>query len=99
MKDYTLHSVGHHIGLDTHDAVPYGDFGDENFDLLKEGDVITIEPGIYFREDDKTVPKELRGFGVRIEDDILITKKGNINLSESIPKEPDVIEKIMSDSD
>ena len=99
VKDYTLHSVGHHIGLDTHDAVPYGDFGDENFDLLKEGDVITIEPGIYFREDDKTVPKELRGFGVRIEDDILITKKGNINLSETIPKEPDEIEKIMSDSD
>lgn len=98
VKEYTLHSLGHHIGLDTHDAVPYGDFGDENFDLLKEGDVITIEPGVYFRENDTTVPKVLCGFGVRIEDNILIKKKGNENLSVAIPKEPDEIEKIMSGS-
>ena len=48
--------------------------------------VLTIEPGIYIDENDTTVPKKYRGIGIRIEDDILITKNGYKNLSKSIPK-------------
>lgn len=66
------HGVGHPLGLDTHDLGRQEDL------VLKPGMVITCEPGLYFRE---------KGIGVRIEDDILITDKGPVNLSEKIPKE------------
>lgn len=73
--DFYPHSVGHHLGLETHDpspAVP-----------LKEGMVVTIEPGIY-------IPDE--GVGIRIEDDIVVTKTGSRNLSSMIPKTIDEVE-------
>ena len=77
--DYFIHSIGHHIGLETHDVTP-----DEP---LKAGAVFTIEPGIY-------IPDE--AIGVRIEDDILVTKDGHKNLSTGIPKTTAAIEKIMA---
>ena len=55
--------------------------------------ILTVEPGIYIHPDDEFVPPEYRGIGVRIEDDILVTKDGNINLSAGIPRTPDAIEK------
>jgi len=70
-RKYYMHSVGHHLGMDTHDL------GARN-SVLKVGNVITIEPGIY-------IPEEK--IGVRIEDDILVTKTGYKNLSVNIPKE------------
>ncbi len=70
-RKYYMHSVGHHLGMDTHDI------GARN-SVLKMGTVITIEPGIY-------IPEEK--IGVRIEDDILVTKTGYKNLSKNIPKE------------
>jgi len=70
-RKYYMHSVGHHLGMDTHDL------GSRN-SVLKVGNVITIEPGIY-------IPEEK--IGVRIEDDILVTKTGYKNLSVNIPKE------------
>lgn len=76
MVKYYYHSVGHHLGLNTHDV---GERGSE----LKPGMVITCEPGIYIKEE---------GIGVRIEDDILITENGNENLSEDIIKEVEDIE-------
>lgn len=70
-KKYYMHSVGHHLGLDTHDLSLRNT-------VLEAGMVITVEPGIY-------IPEE--SIGVRIEDDILVTEKGNKVLSAAIPKE------------
>ncbi len=77
---YYPHGLGHHLGLDTHDV------SNMRKTVLKEGMVITIEPGVYIKEDN---------IGIRIEDDVLVTKKGRRNLSESIVKSIKDIEKIM----
>jgi Xaa-Pro aminopeptidase len=57
--------------------------------------VLTVEPGLYFQEDDLLVPEELRGIGIRIEDDIVVTADGCRNLSEALPRTPDAIEEWM----
>jgi Xaa-Pro aminopeptidase len=92
---WTLHSTSHMLGLDVHDcaaAAPetykYGD--------LAAGMVLTVEPGLYFQEDDLLVPAELRGIGIRIEDDILVTPEGSRNLSVSLPREPHAVEEWMA---
>ncbi len=79
VDSYYYHGVGHHLGLDVHDVVLPGQ-------PLEAGHVVTVEPGIY-------VAKE--GIGIRIEDDILVTEQGHINLSESIIKSVDDIETFM----
>ena len=58
--------------------------------------VLTVEPGLYFQEDDLLVPEELRGIGIRIEDDVLVTADGVRNLSEDLPRDPDEIEAWMA---
>ena len=63
--------------------------------ILAEGMVLTVEPGLYFQEDDLLVPEELRGIGIRIEDDILVTADGHDNLSASLPRTPDAVEEWM----
>ena len=60
--------------------------------VLEAGMVFTIEPGLYFQPDDETVPLKWRGIGVRIEDNILVTREGGLNLSAGIPRTPDAIE-------
>jgi Xaa-Pro aminopeptidase len=92
---WTLHATSHMLGLDVHDcaaaapeAYKYGD--------LAAGMVLTVEPGLYFQEDDLLVPEELRGTGIRIEDDIVVTDSGARNLSESLPREPDAVEEWMA---
>ena len=60
--------------------------------LFQPGMVLTVEPGIYIREDDSEVPERYRGIGIRIEDNILITESGCENLSEEIVKTVDAIE-------
>jgi Xaa-Pro aminopeptidase len=55
------------------------------YGALKAGMCLTIEPGLYFQEDDLTVPAKYRGIGVRIEDDVVVTARGCKNLSEEIP--------------
>jgi len=89
-KKYYPHGIGHWMGLDVHDASPYRD---ENGDEipLKAGMVLTIEPGIYVDSEDRCAPKKYRGIGIRIEDDILVTKKGFENLSCDVVKEIDDI--------
>jgi Xaa-Pro aminopeptidase len=84
-KKYYPHGIGHWMGLDVHDEAPYKDTNNKEI-KLKAGMVLTIEPGIYIGKSDKRVPKKYRGIGIRIEDDILITKNGYKNLSKSIPK-------------
>jgi Xaa-Pro aminopeptidase len=90
-KRYSLHNVSHMLGLDVHDcalarqeAYKYG--------KLKAGMVLTVEPGLYFQKDDLTVPAKYRGIGVRIEDDVLVTKTGCRVLSEDIPRQSRDIE-------
>lgn len=91
-RNFLFHGVGHHLGLDTHDAVPYGKGDTFDNDTLKPGMVITIEPGIYLDKKRKDIPAKYRGIGVRIEDDVLVTREGRRNLSQGIPKEIDEIE-------
>ncbi|MFJ5675686.1 aminopeptidase P family protein [Streptomyces sp. NPDC093097] len=89
-RRYTLCSSGHMLGLDVHDcaqarAETYLD------GVLSEGNVLTVEPGLYFQPDDETLPPELRGIGVRIEDDLVITAEG-AQLMPAPPRTPDAIE-------
>ncbi|MFZ1322206.1 MAG: aminopeptidase P family protein [Ignavibacteria bacterium] len=84
IKKYSLHDISHHIGLDTHDAVPTKT---SDTDTLKSGMVLTIEPGLYFTSDMKEIPAKYRGMGIRIEDVILVTTKGCDNLTEAMIKE------------
>ncbi len=90
-RRYTLHGVSHMLGLDVHDCAHARD-DQYYFGELKEGFVLTVEPGIYFQANDLTVPEEYRGIGVRIEDDILVTATGAKNLSAGLPRDPDEIE-------
>ena len=82
---WTLHSTSHMLGLDVHDcaAASSETYKDGR---LEEGMVLTVEPGLYFQEDDLLVPEELRGIGIRIEDDILVTADGPVNLSDQLPR-------------
>jgi len=92
-KKYYPHGIGHWMGIDVHDEAPYK-YKNGREIPLKTGMVLTIEPGIYIDENDKDVPKKYRGIGIRIEDDILVTKKGCRNLSAGIAKSIEEIEAI-----
>jgi Xaa-Pro aminopeptidase len=63
---------------------------------LAEGMVLTVEPGLYFQADDLLVPEEMRGIGIRIEDDILVTSDGSRNLSASLPRTAADVEEWMA---
>ena len=96
---YYMHGVGHYLGLDVHDAGRY--FTDQqarNSQPFAPGMVLTVEPGLYIPPDDKSAPAKYRGIGVRIEDDVLVTKDGNRNLTSKVPKDPDEIEALMAKS-
>lgn len=80
VRKYFMHGVSHHLGLDVHDVCP-------PHEPFAEGNVFTIEPGIYIREE---------GLGVRIENDVLLGKDKNIDLMASIPIEADEIEELMN---
>ncbi len=89
-KRFFMHGLGHNLGIDTHDVstIPLKER------ILKPGMVVTIEPGIYI-PDEPDIPESYRGIGVRIEDDILITETGNLNLTEKLPKSIKEIEKLV----
>lgn len=90
-RRYMVHGTSHHLGLDVHDCQRARRelYVDQE---LQPGMVFTIEPGLYFQPDDLTVPEKWRGIGVRIEDNILVTKDGAENLSVSIPRSADEVE-------
>ena len=95
-RRYTLHGTGHMLGLDVHDCA--SSRVEEHVDgELVAGMVLTVEPGLYFQQDDLTVPEEYRGVGVRIEDDILVTADGNENLSAALPRTIADIERWMAE--
>lgn len=90
-RRYTLHGTSHMLGLDVHDCAQARN--ELYYDgELKEGYVLTVEPGLYFQANDLTVPEEYRGIGVRIEDDVLVTSSGSRNLSGELPRHPDDVE-------
>ena len=94
-RRWMVHGTSHHLGIDVHDCAQarkemYLDAE------LKEGMVFTIEPGLYFHEDDLLVPENFRSIGIRIEDDVLVTASGVENLSRALPRDPDEIEAWMA---
>lgn len=93
-KKYYPHGIGHWMGLDVHDTVPYRYKNKEEI-ALQKGMVLTIEPGIYIDKNDKSVPKKYRGIGVRIEDNIVVIKDGYKNLSSKIAKSIEEIENLL----
>jgi Xaa-Pro aminopeptidase len=90
-RRYTLHGTSHMLGLDVHDCAE-ARTSEYRHGKLREGMVLTVEPGLYFQPDDATVPERLRGIGVRIEDDIAVTSTGPENLSGSLPSRADEVE-------
>ena len=92
-KEFYMHKIGHWLGLDVHDAGDYME-GDE-YMKFKPGMITTIEPGIYISSS-MDVDDRWKGIGVRIEDDILVTKDGNENLTSKVPSDPKEIESLMS---
>lgn len=85
---FTLHRTSHWLGRDVHDRGRYVD-AEGLSRPLAPGMVLTVEPGLYVRPDERQVPEELRGIGVRIEDDVLVTPDGSRILSQAAPKERD----------
>ena len=82
---WTLHGTSHMLGMDVHDCGRAAPEAYAKGDLAA-GMVLTVEPGLYFQEDDLLVPEELRGIGIRIEDDVLVTDDGSRNLSAALPR-------------
>lgn len=91
-KQFYMHRAGHWLGLDVHDAGNYR-HADGKWVTLQPGMVLTVEPGLYIRPADN-VPKAFWDIGVRIEDDILVTAKGNENLTAMCPKSVKDVEAI-----
>ena len=83
-RRYLACGIGHHLGLDVHDCsqAHYEDYMGAD---LEPGVVMTVEPGLYFHAHDLTLPPELRGIGVRLEDDVLVTSTGSEVLSGALP--------------
>ena len=90
-RRYTLHGVSHMLGIDVHDCA-HARSEVYRKGPLQPGYVLTVEPGLYFQPDDLTVPADLRGIGVRIEDDVLVTDGEPVNLSAALPRDADGVE-------
>jgi Xaa-Pro aminopeptidase len=96
-RRFTLHGVSHMLGIDVHDCAAARD------EIYREGPlgpgyVLTVEPGLYFQPNDRSVPESLRGIAVRIEDDILVTDGDPVNLSAALPRDPDEVTAWMRDT-
>ena len=93
-RKYYPHGLGHYLGMDVHDVGLYSQ--DKQPMALQKNVCFTVEPGIYIPQDDESAPEELRGIGVRIEDNICITEKGHENMTSMVPKEVSELEEILS---
>ena len=92
-KDFYMHKIGHWLGIDVHDAGDYTEDGE--YMKFKPGMVTTVEPGIYISST-AIVKDQWKGIGIRIEDNILVTTKGNQNLTDIVPSNPKEIEALMA---
>ena len=93
-RKFYMHRTGHWLGMDVHDVGDYK-LGDQ-WRVLEPGMVLTIEPGLYIAPGTKGVPKRFQGIGIRIEDDVLVTKEGRAVLTSGVPKDADEIEALMA---
>jgi Xaa-Pro aminopeptidase len=96
-KQFYMHRAGHWLGLDVHDAGSYRN-PDGKWTTLAPGMVVTVEPGLYIRPADN-VPKAFWDIGIRIEDDVLVTARGNENLTATCPKTVQAIEALTAHDD
>ncbi|NJA07221.1 MULTISPECIES: Xaa-Pro aminopeptidase [unclassified Methylomonas] len=93
-KQFYMHRIGHWLGMDVHDV---GDYKiKDEWRLLEPGMVLTVEPGLYVPAQCETVDKQWRGIGIRIEDDVLVTKDGHEILTGGVPKRIADIEALMN---
>jgi len=95
-RRFFMHRTGHWLGMDVHDVGDYK-IGDE-WRVFEPGMTLTVEPGIYIPASTRGIPKRLRNIGVRIEDDVVVTRAGAEVLTVRAPKDPDAIESLMSSS-
>ncbi|MDE1884889.1 MAG: Xaa-Pro aminopeptidase [Xanthomonadaceae bacterium] len=93
-RKFYMHKTGHWLGLDVHDV---GDYRvDGEFRELEPGMVVTVEPGLYIAPDAKGVAAKWRGIGIRIEDDVVVTKGDPEVITTAVPNDPDAIEALMA---
>ncbi len=93
-RKFYMHKTGHWLGLDVHDV---GDYRvDGEFRELEPGMVVTVEPGLYIAPDAKGVAAKWRGIGIRIEDDVVVTKGDPEVITMAVPNDPDAIEALMA---
>jgi len=98
LRSFFMHGTSHWLGLDVHDVGTGGTrdpYGKKR--KLEPGMVFTVEPGLYFDRNDKRVPKQFRGIGARIEDDVAITATGSEILTAGVPKEIHEVEALMAE--
>ncbi|MGH8284455.1 MAG: M24B family metallopeptidase, partial [Steroidobacteraceae bacterium] len=93
-KKFFMHRTGHWLGMDVHDVGDYK-VGDE-WRVFEPGMALTIEPGIYIPGNTRGVPARFRSIGIRIEDDVVVTRDGCEVLTQRVPKEPREIEAVMA---
>lgn len=96
-KPFYMHRVGHWLGMDVHDVGDYKIHG--QWRVLEPGMAMTVEPGIYVAPDNTDVAKKWRGIGIRIEDDVVVSKTGYDVLSGGVPKSVAEIEALMAGGD
>jgi Xaa-Pro aminopeptidase len=90
---FFMHRTGHWLGLDVHDV---GDYKvADQWRLFEPGMVLTVEPGIYIADSSRGVAKRWWGIGIRIEDDVLVTKEGCEVLTRDLPRDPDEVEALV----
>ncbi len=93
-KPFFMHRTGHWLGLDVHDVGDYK-IGDA-WRLLEPGMALTVEPGLYIARGNTDVDEKWRGIGIRIEDDVVVTKEGHRVLTDGVPKTIEEIEALMA---
>ncbi len=94
-KTFYMHRTGHWLGMDVHDV---GDYKvDDEWRVFEPGMTLTVEPGIYISAQADGVAKKWHNIGIRIEDDVLVTKTGNEVLTDGVPKQVDEIEALMAE--
>jgi len=93
-KKYYMHRTSHWLGLDVHDVGDYK-VGDA-WRVLEPGMVLTVEPGLYIAPGSRQAPKEFRGIGIRIEDDVAISRGQPEVLTADLVKHPDEVERFMA---
>ena len=95
-RRFYMHRTGHWLGLDVHDV---GDYRrGEGWRLFEPGMTLTVEPGIYIPQGGKGVSRRWWNIGIRIEDDVLVTREGHEVLTAALPNDPDAVETLMASS-